>query len=99
LDNLDVAVPAALIALGTNLGIAAMGHNAEGVSVDMPQHVSPWFLREETLRAANDVLVDYHNRLDLSLVWGDGTRSSSDGQRFGVPASSPLGVLDPRYFG
>jgi TnpA family transposase len=98
-DNLDVVLPAALIAHGTNLGIAAMGHSAEGVTVDMLQHVSRWFLREETLRAANAVLVDYHNRLDLSSVWGDGTRSSSDGQRFGVRASSLLGVLYPRYFG
>ena len=98
-DNLDVALPAALIAHGTNLGIAAMGNSAEGVTVDMLQHVSRWFLREETLRAANAVLVDYHNRLDLSSVWGDGTRSSSDGQRFGVRASSLPGVLYPRYFG
>jgi TnpA family transposase len=98
-DNLDVALPASLIAHGTNLGIAAMGHSAEGVTVDMLQHVSRWFLREETLRAANAAMVDYHNRLDLSSVWGDGTRSSSDGQRFGVRASSLLGVLYPRYFG
>ena len=98
-DNLEVALPAALIAHGTNLGIAAMGHGAEGVTVDMLQHVSRWFLREESLRAVNAVLVDYHNRLDLSSVWGDGTRSSSDGQRFGVRASSLLGVLYPRYFG
>jgi TnpA family transposase len=97
-DNLDVALPAALIAHGTNLGIAALGHSAEGVTVDMLQHVSRWFLREETLRAANALLVDYHHRLDLSSVWGDGTRSSSDGQRFGVRASSLLGVLYPRYF-
>src|SRR5262249_9709885 len=98
-DNLDVALPAALIAHATNLGIAPMGHSAEGVTVDMLQHVSRWFLREETLRAANAVLVDHHNRLDLSSVWGDGTRSSSEGQRFGVRASSLLGVLYPRYFG
>ena len=37
--------------------------------------------------------------MDLSSVRGDGTRSSSDGQRFGVRASSLLGVLYPRYFG
>ena len=93
------ALPAALIAHGTNLGIAAMGHSAEGITVDMLQHVSRWFLREETLRAANAVLVDYHSRLDLSAVWGDGSRSSSDGQRFGVQAGSLLGALYPRYFG
>jgi hypothetical protein len=42
------------------------------------------------------VLDSYHNRLDLSSDGGDGTRSSSDGQRFGVRASSLLGVLYPR---
>jgi TnpA family transposase len=88
-----------LIAPGTNLGIAAMGHSAEGISVDMLQHVTQWFLREETLKAANAALVDYHHRLGLSVVWGDGTSSSSDGQRFGIQAGSLLGALYPRYFG
>jgi TnpA family transposase len=37
--------------------------------------------------------------LPLSAVWGDGTVSSSDGQRFGLQASSLLGALYPRYFG
>ena len=93
------ALPAALIAHGTNLGIAAMGHSAEGITVDMLRHVTQWFLREETLKAANTALVDYHHRLGLSSVWGDGTSSSSDGQRFGVQAGSLLGALYPRYFG
>src|SRR4029434_5866981 len=43
-------------------------------------------------------LVDFHHRLPLSAVWGDGT-VSSDGQRFGLQASSLLGSLYPRYFG
>jgi TnpA family transposase len=89
----------ALIAHGTNLGLAAMGHSAEGITVDMLQHVTQWFLREETLKAANAALVDYHHRLGLSAVWGDGTSSSSDGQRFGIQAGSLLGALYPRYFG
>ena len=38
-------------------------------------------------------------RLPLSAVWGDGLVSSSDGQRFGLQASSLLGSLYPRDFG
>jgi hypothetical protein len=49
---------AAIIAHGTNLGIAAMGHSAQGITADMLQHVSQWFLREETIKAANAALVD-----------------------------------------
>ena len=98
-EDRAVALPAALIAHGTNLGLAAMGHSAEGITVDMLQHVTQWFLREETIKAANAALVDYHHQLGLSSAWGDGTSSSSDGQRFGVQAGSLLGALYPRYFG
>jgi TnpA family transposase len=56
-------------------------------------------LREDTLKAANAILVDFHHRLPLSAVWGDGTVSPSDGQRFRLQASSLLGSLYPRYFG
>ena len=91
---------ATLIAHGTNLGIATMAHSVEErISPDMLQDMSQWCLREETLKAANALLVNYHHRLPLSAVWGDGTVSSSDGQRFALQASSLLGSLYPRYFG
>ena len=97
--HLPATLLAALIAHGTNLGIAAMGHSAEGITVDMLQQVSHWWLREETLKAANAALVNYHHRLDFSAVWGKGTTSSSDGQRFGIQADSLLAAFYPRYFG
>ena len=90
---------ATLIAHGTNLGIATMAHSVEGITADMLQDMSQWCLREDTLNAANAILVNFHHRLPLSAVWGDGTVSSSDGQRFGLQASSLLGSLYPRYFG
>jgi TnpA family transposase len=90
---------AALVAHGTNLGIALMGESTEGITVDMLHEVSHTCLRTETLTAANKALVDYPHRLALSAVWGDGRVSSSDGQRFGIEASSLLASLYPRYFG
>jgi TnpA family transposase len=91
---------ATLIAHGTNLGLATMAHSVdEGITTDMLQTMSQWCLREETLQAANALLVNFHHYLPLSAVWGDGTVSSSDGQRFGLQASSLLGSLYPRYFG
>src|SRR5215475_14433817 len=65
----------------------------------MLQDMSQGCSREDTLNAANTILVNYHHQLPLSAVWGDGTVSSSDGQRFGLQASSLLGSLYPRYFG
>jgi len=76
-----------------------MGQSAPGISVDMLQYVSQWFLRDETLKAANAVLVNYHHGLPLSAVWGSGSLSSSDGQRFGIQQSSLLASFYPRYFG
>ncbi len=90
---------ATLIAHGTNLGLATMAHSVEGITADMLQDMSQGCLREDTLNAANTILVNYHHQLPLSAVWGDGTVSSSDGQRFGLQASSLLGSLYPRYFG
>ena len=91
---------ATLIAHGTNLGLATMAHSVEaGITTEMLQEMSQWCLREDTLKAANAILVNFHHRLPLSAVWGDGLVSSSDGQRFGLQASSLLGSLYPRYFG
>ena len=91
---------ATLIAHGTNLGLAMMAHSVEhGITANMLQAMSQWCLREGTLKAANALLVHFHHRVPLSAVWGDGTGSSSDGQRFGLQASSLLGALSPRYFG
>ena len=99
LSNLYQSQLAAVIAHGTNLGIAAMGHSAEGITADMLQHVSRFFLTDATLKAVNAVVVNFHHRLGFSELWGAGSASSSDGQRFGIQASSLLASFYPRYFG
>jgi len=99
IPNFYTTLLATLIAHGTNLGIATMAHSVEGITADMLQDMSQGCLREDTLNAATTILVNFHHRLPLSAVWGDGTVSSSDGQRFGLQASSLLGSLYPRYFG
>jgi TnpA family transposase len=76
-----------------------MSQCIDGVTAARLQDINRWFLREATLKAANTILVDHHHRLPLSRVWGDGTRSSSDGQRFKVERDGLLGAFYPRYFG
>jgi TnpA family transposase len=99
IPNFTTTLLATLIAHGTNLGLATMAHSVEGITADMLQEMSQWCLRADTLTAANAILVNFHHRLPLSAVWGDGSVSSSDGQRFGLQASSLLGSLYPRYYG
>jgi TnpA family transposase len=90
---------AALIAHGTNVGLFGMGHSNETVTVDQLRHASHWLIRDQTLNAANAELVAAHRRYPICTVWGDGRRSSSDGQRFGIQKCSLLGSFHPRYFG
>jgi TnpA family transposase len=61
--------------------------------------VTRWFLREDTIKAANAALVNFHHQLPISRVWGEGIASSSDGQRFGIQKSSLLASYYPGYFG
>jgi TnpA family transposase len=57
-----------------------------------------WYLREDTLRAANALIVNYHHHLGLSELLGDGTLSSSDGQRFPTRGRSITARAMSRYF-
>ena len=58
-----------------------------------------WYLREETLQAAIDILVDFQYEQPLGKQWGGGTMSSSDGQRFPVKGKARNATALPRYFG
>ncbi|WP_308188379.1 Tn3 family transposase [Nocardia australiensis] len=72
---------AVLLAYSTNLGLTRMAE-ASGISYDILAWTSEWYVREETLRAANLAIIGYHQRLPLTAAFGTGTLSSSDGQRF-----------------
>ncbi|WP_250904995.1 Tn3 family transposase [Nonomuraea sp. NEAU-A123] len=78
---------AVLIAGATNLGLTRMSE-ACGVSYDTLAWTQEWYVREETLREANTILVNHHYSLELAKKFGGGTMSSSDGQRFPVRGKS-----------
>ncbi len=76
-----------MIAGATNLGLTRMSE-ACGVSYDTLAWTQEWYVREETPREANTVLVNHHYKLELAKKFGGGTMSSSDGQRFPVRGKS-----------
>jgi hypothetical protein len=88
---------AVLIASATNLGLVRMAE-ACGISYDVLAWTAEWYLREETLRAANLAIVSYHQRLPLAQIFGGGTLSSSDGQRFPTKGKSLTARALSRYF-
>ena len=76
-----------------------ISQSVDTLTAEALQDTSRWFLRDATIKAANTILVNHHHGLELSSIWGDGSRSSSDGQRFAVERRSFLGSVYPRYFG
>ncbi|MEE9146329.1 MAG: Tn3 family transposase, partial [Candidatus Tectomicrobia bacterium] len=78
-------VVATIMAYGCNLGPATMARLTNGVSYADIQRITDWHLHDDALRAALAEIVNAMIALDTTRVWGDGTSSSSDGQRFLFP--------------
>jgi hypothetical protein len=55
---------------------------ASGIPYDVLAWTADWYFREDTLRPASAAVVNHHHRLPMTQLWGTGTLSSSDGQRF-----------------
>jgi TnpA family transposase len=89
---------AAIIAQGCNIGLERMARLAS-LSYHQLAWCNNWYLRESTLKAANTKIVNFQYHLALSQIWGSGTLSSSDGQRFPVSVKNRMAVSLPRYFG
>jgi TnpA family transposase len=56
------------------------------------------YVREETLMAANNLLVAAQSRIPLAQAWGGGDVASADGMRFVVPVRTIHAGPNPKYF-
>ncbi len=88
---------AVLIAQACNLGLTAMAE-ASGIPYDVLAWTADWYFREDTLRLASAAVVNHHHRLPMTQLWGTGTLSSSDGQRFPTRGKSITARALSRYF-
>ncbi|WP_428994808.1 Tn3 family transposase [Klebsiella pneumoniae] len=57
------------------------------------------YIRDDTLSAANVILVSIQSQLELAQIWGGGEVASADGMRFVVPVRSVHSGPNPKYFG
>ena len=65
----------------------------------MLRHILQYYVREDTIKAASAELVNQLHKLPFSNIHGEGTISSSDGQRFKIRADSLIASYYPRYYG
>ena len=92
-------VHAAILAHATNMGLYGMAHSVEEITLDELRNASRWLIHSDSLKAGNTHLVNAHFKNPFSQIYGDGRRSSSDAQRYGIRASSLLASYYPRFFG
>ena len=88
---------AAIISQACNFDLARMA-DASGLSYDQLLWTTNLYLREDTLQAAINCLVNYHFHQPISRYWGGGTLSSSDGQNFPMGVKARNAVHLPKYF-
>jgi len=72
----------AVLADAFNLGLEKMAAACPGTSLAKLAWLVAWHIRDEGYSRALAELVDAQHRLPLADLWGEGTTSSSDGQRF-----------------
>lgn len=99
-DDFEISLAAALIAEGCNIGFEPMVRpEIPALRRDHLSWVSQNFIRDETLRTANAILVAAHDVLSISKVWGHGDVVSADGMRFVVRGEPIHAGYNPKYFG
>lgn len=93
-----VALLAALLAEALNMGLVRMAEACDGMTFARLTWMFDWHMRDETYTKALAEVINYHHHHPFATTWGDGTTSSSDGQRFKVSGRrSPAAQVNLRY--
>ena len=91
------ALPAAVLADATNLGLDRMAAS-HGVTRDKLIWTAGAHIRPETYQAALARIIDAHHALPIAATWGDGTTSASDRQFFrSGKRGDAAGEVNARY--
>jgi TnpA family transposase len=88
----------AILADGINLGLSRMAEACPGVSLATLSRIATWHIRDETYSTALAEVVNHHHGLEFAVHWGDGSTSSSDGQRYKAGGTGEaMGSVNARY--
>ena len=97
--DLDLSICAVLLAEASNNGFEPLvREDIPALCRDRLSWVNQNYLRDETLVAANALLVSAQNTIPLAHAWGGGEVASADGIRFVVPVHSIHCGPNPKYF-
>lgn len=93
-----VLLLSAILADGINLGLTKMAESCPGITYGRLSWLQAWHIRDETYTAALAELTNTQLGRAFAGYWGDGTTSSSDGQRFRAGGrGESTGHVNPKY--
>ena len=91
---------AVILADAINLGLGKMAESCPGSTYARLSWLQAWHIRDETYSAALTELVNAQFKQPFAAHWGEGTTSSSDGQRFRAGGRGEAsGQINARYGG
>ena len=99
-QDLATSLCAVLLAEACNTGPEPLiRHDVQALRRERLAWVNQNYLRDNTLVAANAMLVAAQSRVALAHAWGGGEVASADGLRFVVPVRTVHAGTNPKYFG
>ncbi len=99
-SDLELSLCAVLLAEACNTGLEPLTRNdIPALRRERLSWVNQNFVRDDTLSAANALLVAAQNTIPLAHAWGGGEVASADGIRFVVPVKTVHAGPNPKYFG
>jgi TnpA family transposase len=92
------ALLAAVLADGTNLGLARMVDASRGLTYHHLVNVAQWQISDNNYVTARAAIIKVHHVHPMAAIWDDGTTSSSDGQYFRAGGrAGPEGAVNAKY--
>ena len=88
----------AVLADGTNFGLARMADASRGLGYLHLVNMAQWHISDDNYIAARAAIINAHHRHPMAAIWNDGTTSSSDGQYFRAGGrAGPGGSVNAKY--
>ncbi len=99
MENLKTSLVALPVAEACNIGLTpVIDPEDEALTRGRLVHVDQYYLRADTIAAANAKLIEAQARVPIVSHWGEGLLASVDGLRFVVPKRTINAGPSPKYY-
>ncbi|GGV86285.1 transposase [Streptomyces gelaticus] len=100
MKDLPTSMVALLVSEACNIGLTpVVNPGYEALTRARLVHVDQYYLRADTIAAANAALIAAQADIPIVQYWGEGLLASVDGLRFQVPVRTISAAPSPKYFG